>query len=139
MLAELLQEASVVRAFAEIEAHHEDLVQLIIRLCEIASPTFAEGPRARAVAEELRTLGLQDVHLDEANNVIGVLPGSEQGQHSSSMPTSIPFSRPEPMSECGVEMASSRPRALAMILPISPAGCFCSDWCAIVACPSREH
>ena len=34
MLAELLQEASVVRAFAEIEAHHEDLVQLIIRLCE---------------------------------------------------------------------------------------------------------
>ena len=43
MLAELLQEASVVQAFAEIEAHHEDLVQLIIRLCEIASPTCARG------------------------------------------------------------------------------------------------
>lgn len=79
MVTELLQEASVVRAFAEIEAHHEDLVQLIIRLCEIASPTFAEGPRARAVADELRALGLQDVHLDEANNVIGVLPGREPG------------------------------------------------------------
>jgi tripeptide aminopeptidase len=52
---------------------------LITRLCEIASPTFAEGPRARAVAEELRALGLQDVHLDEANNVIGVLPGREPG------------------------------------------------------------
>ena len=79
MLAELLQEASVVRALAEIEAHHEDLVQLIIRLCEIASPTFAEGPRARAVAEELRSLGLQDVHVDEANNVMGVLAGREPG------------------------------------------------------------
>jgi len=79
MLAELLQEASVVQAFATIEAHHEDLVQLIIRLCEIASPTFAEGPRARAVAEELRTLGLQDVHVDTTNNVIGVLPGREPG------------------------------------------------------------
>jgi len=79
MLAELLQEASVVQAFAKIEAHHEDLVQLIIRLCEIASPTFAEGPRAQAVAEELRALGLQDVHVDATNNVIGVLPGREPG------------------------------------------------------------
>jgi acetylornithine deacetylase/succinyl-diaminopimelate desuccinylase-like protein len=79
MLAELLQEASVGRAFAEIEAHHEDLVQLIIRLCEIAAPTFAEGPRAQAVAEELRALGLQDVHVDTTNNVIGVLPGREPG------------------------------------------------------------
>jgi tripeptide aminopeptidase len=79
MLAELLQEASVVRAFAEIEANHEELVQSIIRLCEIASPTFAEGPRAQAVAEELRTLGLQDIHVDEANNVIGILPGREPG------------------------------------------------------------
>jgi tripeptide aminopeptidase len=79
MLAELLQEASVVQAFAKIEAHHEDLVQLIIRLCEIASPTFAEGPRARAVAEELRALGLQDVHVDATNSVIGVLPGREPG------------------------------------------------------------
>jgi tripeptide aminopeptidase len=79
MLGELLQEAAVVRAFAEIEAHHEDLVRLIIRLCEIASPTFAEGPRARAVADELQALGLQDVHVDGTNNVIGILPGREPG------------------------------------------------------------
>lgn len=79
MLPELLQDASVVRAFAEIEAHHEDLIQLIIRLCEIPSPTFAEGPRAQAVAEELRALGLLDVHVDETNNVLGVLPGREPG------------------------------------------------------------
>jgi tripeptide aminopeptidase len=78
-LADFLQETSVVQAFATIESQHEDLVQLIIRLCEIASPTFAEGPRARAVAEELRALGLQDVHVDATNNVIGVLPGREPG------------------------------------------------------------
>ena len=79
MVTELLQEASVVRAFGEIEAHHEDLVQSIIRLCQIASPTFAEGPRAQAVADELRSLGLQDVHIDDVNNVIGVLPAREPG------------------------------------------------------------
>jgi len=79
MLAELLQEASVLQAFSKIEADHEELVQLIIRLCEIASPTFAEGPRARAVAKELQALGLQDVHVDATNNVIGVLPGREPG------------------------------------------------------------
>jgi tripeptide aminopeptidase len=79
MVTEPLQDAAVARAFAYIEAHHEDLVQLIIRLCEIASPTFAEGPRAQAVADELRALGLQDVHLDAVNNVIGVLPAREPG------------------------------------------------------------
>jgi tripeptide aminopeptidase len=79
MVTELLHDASVVRAFAYIDAHHEDLVQLIIRLCEIASPTFEEGPRAQAVADELRALGLQDVHLDAVNNVIGVLPTREPG------------------------------------------------------------
>lgn len=79
MVTELLQEAPVKRAFAAIEAHHEDLVRLIIRLCEIASPTFAEGPRAQAVADELRILGLEDVHLDDVNNVMGVLPEREPG------------------------------------------------------------
>jgi len=79
MVTELLQEAAVKRAFAVIEAHHEDLVRLIIRLCEIASPTFAEGPRAQAVADELRALGLEDVHVDDVNNVIGVMPEREPG------------------------------------------------------------
>jgi acetylornithine deacetylase/succinyl-diaminopimelate desuccinylase-like protein len=79
MLDELLRDASVVRAFAAIEAHHEDLVQLIIRLCEIAAPTFAERPRAQAVAEQLQALGLHNVHVDETNNVIGVLSGREAG------------------------------------------------------------
>jgi acetylornithine deacetylase/succinyl-diaminopimelate desuccinylase-like protein len=79
MLTELLREAAVIQAFADIEAYHEDLVQLIIRLCEIASPTFQEGPRASAVAEELRALGLQEVQVDEVNNVTGILPGREPG------------------------------------------------------------
>src|SRR5687767_13206210 len=79
MVTELLQEAAVKRAFAAIEAHHEDLVRLIIRLCEIASPTFAEGPRAQAVADELRAMGLEDVHVDDVNNVIAVMPEREPG------------------------------------------------------------
>jgi acetylornithine deacetylase/succinyl-diaminopimelate desuccinylase-like protein len=62
-----------------VDKHHEDLVQLVIRLCEIAAPTFDEGPRAHAVADELRQLGLQDVHVDAVNNVLGVLPGQGQG------------------------------------------------------------
>jgi tripeptide aminopeptidase len=79
MVTKLLQEAAIKRAFAAIEAHHEDLVRLIIRLCEIASPTFAEGPRAQAVADELRALGLEGVHVDDVNNVIGVMPEPEPG------------------------------------------------------------
>jgi acetylornithine deacetylase/succinyl-diaminopimelate desuccinylase-like protein len=79
MAFELLQDASITRAFTYVDEHHEDLVQLILRFCEIAAPTFAEGPRARAVADELRQLGLQDVHVDAVNNVLGVLPGQGPG------------------------------------------------------------
>jgi acetylornithine deacetylase/succinyl-diaminopimelate desuccinylase-like protein len=79
MVTEILQDASVVRALAFVDEHHEELVQLIIRLCEIAAPTFEEGPRAHAVAEELQGLGLQDVGVDAVNNVAGVLPGQGQG------------------------------------------------------------
>lgn len=79
MIADLVQDAAVTRAFGEIEARHEELVQLITRLCEIPAPTFAEGPRAEAVAEELRKVGLQDVHLDRVNNVLGTLPASRPG------------------------------------------------------------
>ncbi|MGH8059114.1 MAG: M20/M25/M40 family metallo-hydrolase, partial [Candidatus Entotheonellia bacterium] len=79
MLTDLLEDAAVKRAFAHIEAHHEDLVQLIIRLCEIPAPTFEEKMRAEAVAEELRGLGLQDVQLDSVSNVLGTLRGKSPG------------------------------------------------------------
>lgn len=79
MATELLQDASVTRALAYVDEHRAELVQSIIRLCEIAAPTFAEGPRAHAVAEELRRLGLQDVRVDAVNNVLGVLPGQGLG------------------------------------------------------------
>jgi len=79
MVTDLLEDAAVKRAFAYIEAHHEALVQLIIRLCEIPAPTFEEKERAEAVAEELRGLGLQDVHLDSVSNVLGTLQGKSPG------------------------------------------------------------
>jgi tripeptide aminopeptidase len=79
MATEPWQDVSVGRALAYVDERHEELVQLIIRLCEIAAPTFAEGPRAHAVAEELRQLGLRDVQVDAVNNVVGFLPGQGAG------------------------------------------------------------
>ena len=79
MAIELLRDAAVTRALTYVDEHHEALVQLIIRLCETAAPTFEEGPRAHAVAAELRQLGLQDVHVDAVNNVLGVLPAQGPG------------------------------------------------------------
>ncbi|MFN8531763.1 MAG: M20/M25/M40 family metallo-hydrolase [Anaerolineae bacterium] len=46
-----------------------------IQIQQIAAPTFAEHARAEAVASMFRTLGLQEVRIDDVANVMGKVPG----------------------------------------------------------------
>ncbi|MBQ1271585.1 MAG: M20/M25/M40 family metallo-hydrolase, partial [Clostridia bacterium] len=50
----------------------KDQLELVV----IKAPTFQEENRAKAVAEKFRALGLEDVHLDEIWNAIGVYKGT---------------------------------------------------------------
>jgi tripeptide aminopeptidase len=46
-----------------------------VRLCEIAAPPFKEGRRAQALEDAFESLGLANVRIDRAGNVIGERAG----------------------------------------------------------------
>jgi acetylornithine deacetylase/succinyl-diaminopimelate desuccinylase-like protein len=66
-------------AWAWFAAHERELAALQMELAAIPSPPFGEGQRAAWFAERLRELGLEQVHIDEAGNVLGIRAGTVEG------------------------------------------------------------
>jgi di/tripeptidase len=56
----------------------EDMVQENIRICEIPSPSFAEGDRAAYVARRFIEEGVEGVFVDDVFNVHGVVRGKDK-------------------------------------------------------------
>jgi acetylornithine deacetylase/succinyl-diaminopimelate desuccinylase-like protein len=52
-----------------------------VRLCEIPAPPFGEGARAQAYAEAFRAVGLTEVRIDKAGNVLGARRGQGARPH----------------------------------------------------------
>lgn len=50
-----------------------------ITICEIPAPTFKEEVRGKYIASLMEKYGLEDVHLDEIGNCVGLLKGTENG------------------------------------------------------------
>ena len=44
-----------------------------ITICEIPAPTFKEEVRGKYIASLMEKYGLEDVHLDEIGNCVGLL------------------------------------------------------------------
>ena len=57
-------------------ANEPHFIEEQIRICEIPAPPFKEEARGREMERLFRQLGLQDVRIDKAGNVIGVRPGA---------------------------------------------------------------
>ena len=72
-LAEVQQGLEFLKADQEL-AIAEQLEMVVIK-----APTFHEAERAANYAERLRKLGLENVHIDNHGNVIGIRPGQGQG------------------------------------------------------------
>ena len=73
--AHLMQEPALKAALAAARRNEPKTVDEQIRVCEIPAPPFKEEQRARELKRLFETLGLQDVRIDKAGNVIGVRPG----------------------------------------------------------------
>jgi acetylornithine deacetylase/succinyl-diaminopimelate desuccinylase-like protein len=65
-------------AFEWFSAHARELSDRQLELTRIPAPPFGEGPRAEWLRARFVELGLQDVHLDDAGNVLGVRPGATE-------------------------------------------------------------
>jgi hypothetical protein len=66
-------------AFAYVMGSEEETVQEWLSLCNAYSPSGNEIQRSRLLFKLFRIYGLENVHIDDALNVIGVRPGSGEG------------------------------------------------------------
>ncbi len=79
-ISRLAAQLPVHRAFHWLHLHQPQLRRWQLEFLAIPAPTFAEQPRAEWFLERFRTLGLANVHRDEAGNALGELPGSNPDQ-----------------------------------------------------------
>jgi acetylornithine deacetylase/succinyl-diaminopimelate desuccinylase-like protein len=74
--ARLIEDPAVKEALAAVQRNEPHFIEEQVRICEIPAPPFHEETRARELERLFRQLGLQDVRIDKAGNVIGVRPGA---------------------------------------------------------------
>lgn len=74
-LRKALQRENVKSCLAWIDASQNRIVESLISLASIISPSGQEQERAHWVAERMRKIGLTDVHVDEISNVVGQIKG----------------------------------------------------------------
>jgi len=77
---DLLTRPNADRAGAWIDSSLEHFVEELAAISEIPAPTFAESARALQVAQRLTSLGVSDVEIDPAGNVIGCLGNASLGR-----------------------------------------------------------
>ena len=73
--AELSDDATVRTAMEAARRNEPRTLDLQTRLCEIPAPPFQEAVRGQELQRLFQELGLRDVRVDAAGNVIGVRPG----------------------------------------------------------------
>ncbi|MFL6245365.1 MAG: M20 family metallopeptidase [Thermoanaerobaculia bacterium] len=75
----LVARPELVRAFAAVDRDRENIVAQWRTLTEIPAPSGQEAKRAEYVESLLRQYGLEDVHRDQAGNVMGIRRGTGGG------------------------------------------------------------
>ncbi len=71
----LLRDPTIQAALAAAENNEAHILTEQARICEIPAPPFKEETRGREFVRLFHALGLQDVQVDNAGNVIGVRKG----------------------------------------------------------------
>ena len=73
--AALMNEPAVKSALEAVKRNEPSAIEQQIKICEIPAPPFKEEIRGRELKRLFEGLGLRDVRMDSAGNVIGVRPG----------------------------------------------------------------
>jgi tripeptide aminopeptidase len=75
-IAHLATLAEVRSGLAWMRAQEAQFETWQLEMAQVPAPPFGEGERGRWVADRFRKLGLKDVQVDEAGNVLGIYPGT---------------------------------------------------------------
>ena len=90
------------QALEYIQAHEQELIQLLKTLCAIPSPSHQEHRRAQFCKQWLEEAGCEGVYIDEALNVIYPVNADKSNQltlFTAHMDTVFPDLEPLPMEE----------------------------------------
>ena len=79
--ADLLKDPAVKAAIDAVKATEAQTVEDQIRFCEIPAPSFKEDVRGVELKRVFTQLGLQNVRVDKAGNVLGEYPGAAPHPH----------------------------------------------------------
>jgi tripeptide aminopeptidase len=71
----MMREAPVRTALDAVKASEPETIEDQIRFCEVPAPPFKEAARGEVLRRAFTQLGLQNVRVDRAGNVIGDRPG----------------------------------------------------------------
>ena len=75
-VASLIEGRAVKAALEAARLNEPRFIDEQIRICEIPAPPFMEEARGKEMERLFRLMGLRDVRMDKAGNVIGVRPGA---------------------------------------------------------------
>jgi len=75
-IARLVELPEVQRAASQFRSQESRFVQWQLEMARIPAPPFGENARAEWLAKRFRELGLEEVHVDEVGNVLGIRTGS---------------------------------------------------------------
>lgn len=80
-VADLMKNAAVKTAVDAAKANEPQVVEDQIRFCEVPAPSFKENARGEVLKETFEQLGLKNVRIDKAGNVLGERPGAHAHPH----------------------------------------------------------
>src|SRR5262249_29707333 len=72
---ELMKDAAVKAALDAAKANEPQTIEDQVRFCEVPAPSFKETARGELLRQTFRELGLENVRVDKAGNVLGDRPG----------------------------------------------------------------
>ncbi len=74
--ARLMDDPTIKAALEAVKRNEPHFIDEQVRICEIPAPPFHEDVRGKELERLFKELGLRDVRIDKAGNVIGVRPGA---------------------------------------------------------------
>ncbi|HWE52868.1 MAG TPA: M20/M25/M40 family metallo-hydrolase [Bryobacteraceae bacterium] len=73
--AALMKDPGIKAALDAVKRNEPHFLEEQVRICEIPAPPFKEEVRSREFERLFKSMGLENVRIDKAGNVIGVRPG----------------------------------------------------------------
>jgi len=71
-----MQDPTVKAALDAVKRNEAHFIDEQVRICEIPAPPYHEEARGKELERMFKSLGLENVHIDKAGNVIGTRPGA---------------------------------------------------------------